>query len=467
MVSEAIYSQKLVYPAEEYHRYLDDPGSWKNVFGDGNYSMMFTGRAGSAKDTISSWVMNYDLKHSRTVIILDIKMEYPCNILCQCDVVLRNILIEHGLVGRGYKVILWLPYIKGMDENEHFQELLKLNHPNLEIRPFRILCSSLISEDSANMAMSKSQLQSMADKDMELSGNTRILNELREHMAKMKMAFDDKPLKGDDEDPGWDYINFDEMTTNGCINVISTFFMMGKNIVAATSFMIGILNELMTIGKGVHRYRSEKEVFSVIIPEVQIIMPKRVKALEAVVNTLKYSMLVGLLLMRSFGVRLRINLQNLSSLDPDMLSQSRIFVGKTWNPKDLNLLNIFGINKTDRYAMMRLRVGQFVDVMKKTKFSVVPYSHKARANEPFIKMMRQYYEDPSAFLFPTRNGYLTEIIDYKVLGGRFPMTVKAYNQRVKEWLNKQNPIDLHPIPENSPEDILDLDETFEQLKGVV
>lgn len=466
MVSDTIDPTKLIYPAEDYHRYIDDPPAWKKVFGDANYSLMFTGRTGSAKDTASSWVMNYDLKHGRTVIILDMKMEYPCNIFCQQDVVLRNLLLRHGLVGKGYRVILWLPYVKGMDENEHFLDLLKFNHPNIEIRPFRILKPSLVSEDSANMAMSKSQLQSMADKSIQLSGNTKVLNELREHMAKMKMAFDDEPLKAEDEDTGWEYIDFDRMSNNKKINVISTFFMMGTNIVAATSFMIGILNELMTIGKGVHRYRSEKEVFSVIIPEVQIIMPKRVKALEQVVNTLKYSMLVGLLLMRSFNVRLRINLQNLSSLDPDMLSQSRIFVGKTWNPRDLNLLNIFGISKTDRLTMMRLRTGQFVDVMKKTRFSVIPYSHKARANEPFIQMIRQYMDNPSSYLFPTRNGLLTEIIDYDILGGRFPMSVKEYNRRVNTWLSEQKPIEIQPIPENGPQEILDIEETYEDLKGV-
>ena len=57
--------------------------------------------------------------------------------------------------------------------------------------------------------------------------------------------------------------------------------------------MIGLLNELLTIGKGIHRYRSPDETFAILIPEVQIIMPKRVRALENVVNTLQYSMLVG------------------------------------------------------------------------------------------------------------------------------------------------------------------------------
>lgn len=448
-----------------YHKRISVPDSWRNIFQEGDESYLISGRSGSGKDTLTGYAINNDLAHGRTVIILDVKMEYPCSIFSQMDVVLKNLLIKQGLVGRGYKVNLWLPYIQGMEQNKHFMDLMQYHHPNLRIRPFRILKSNLISEDSANMAMSKSQIQSMADKSIQLTGNTRILNEIREHMAKMKMAFDDEPLISDDYDPGWEYINFDKMSTNKEINVISTFFMMGTNVVAATSFMIGILNELMTIGKGVHRYRSPKEVFSVVIPEIQIVMPKRVKALEQIVNTLKYSMLVGLLLMRSFGVRLRINLQNLSSLDPDMLAQSRIFVGRTWNPKDLNMLTLLGVKKQDKLAMLRLSIGQFVDVMSKRRCSVFPFCHKARANEPFVRMMKQYTKNPEYFLFPTRNGYLTEIIDYQSLGGRFPMTVHEYRGRVKHWLSKQKPRHLDPIDFIGRPDISNIDKTYQSLVG--
>ena len=263
-------------------------------------------------------------------------------------------------------------------------------------------------------------------------GQTRILNEFKEEMGKIKMAFDDEDLC--EKGCGWEYIDFDAMSVNKEINVISTFFMMGQNVVAATSFMIGLLNEFLTIGKGIHRYRSPDETFAILIPEVQIIMPKRVRALENVVNTLQYSMLVGLLLMRSFGVRLRINLQNLSSLPADMLSQTKIYAGRTRNPKDLNMLNIFGIKKRDRLTFLRLKTGDFVDIDKRLKFSVVPFCHKARENEPFVKMLKHYKEDPSEYLFETKHGFLTEIIDLHKIGGRFPMTVKEYNHRVKAWI---------------------------------
>lgn len=470
MSNPRLRSSKLVYPGRLVHNRLIHkygvPEEWSNMIKDSNYSMIGSGRTGSGKDALTQSIMNNDLKHNRTVIILDVKNEYPLSIFAQLDVTLKNILLKHGLVGRGYIVNLWIPYIKGMLENQHFMELLNYHHPNLRIRPFRLLKSSLISEDSANMAMSKTSLQSMADKNIKLKGSSAQLSALREHMAKMKMAFDDVPLKDPDEDTGWEYMNFDRMTNNKQINVISTFFMAGKNIVAATQFMIGILNELMTVGKGVHRYRDTDELFTVIVPEVQIIMPKRVKALDDIVNTLKYSMLTGLLLMRSFGTRLRINLQNLSSLDPDMLSQSRIFVGRTWNYKDLKVLGSVGINKRDQMLMTKLCVGEFVDVMSRKKFNIVPFSHKARENEPLVKVLREYQECPSKFLFETDNAFLSEVVDYKLFFDKRPLSVPEYERRVKLWIKDQPKFNLQEIPENSPEDILGLEETYKDLESV-
>lgn len=395
----------------------------------------------SGKDTLTLSAVNNDIHNGRTVIILDVKMEYPCAIFTQQDPTLRRLLIEQNRAGRGYKVNLWIPFVQGMEENKHFLELLNYHHPNLRIRPFRIFKPDLTSEDSANLAFSKTALQSMATKDNQLVGSTKVLNELREAMGRLKMGFDDENYHR--PNCGWEYIDFHEMTSNKEINVISTFFMVGKTIVPAVSFMIGILNELMTIGKGTDRLRGERDVFSVVIPEVQIIMPKGVKSLEQVVNTLSYSMLVGLLLMRSFDVRLRINLQNLSSLNPDMVSQSRLFVGKTWNIKDLNLLSHFGIPKSERERFLHLKTGQFADLMGRKLFSVIPYCHKAREKEPFLQMLKDWSEDPTQFLFPTPNGYLTEIIDTQEIEGKFPMTLKEYKKRVKAWIKRQEP---RPVP---------------------
>ena len=415
----------------------------------------------SGKDTLTGHIMNRDLENKRTVIVLDVKMEYPLSIFCQLDTVLRHILRKVGIVGRGYNVNLWIPYVQGLCENHHFRELLEYKHPNLKIRPFRILKENLISEDTANMAMSKTQIQSMADKTAKLSGTTRILNELREHMAKMKMGFDDENIW--EENCGWEYIDFNEMANNKQINVISTFFLTGTNVVAATSFMIGIMNELMTIGKGVHRNRRDDEVFTIVVPELQVIMPKRVKTLEQAVNTLSYSMLVGMLLMRSFYVRLRINLQNLSSINPDMLSQSRIFCGRTTNPKDLVLLNTQGVKRSEWSKVQSLKTGDFIDVINKKKFSCIPYCHKAREKEPLLKCLKLFRKYPSLFLFETQDALYSEIVNFKKIfyDGR-PLTVLEYERRMKNWLNSREEQTIKPLPDITT-DVMEIDDTLNQL----
>lgn len=465
-------SSKLVYPAafanELIVRKHGLPKEWTENLRDSNYSAIVTGRSGSGKDCLTQALMDNDIRYKRTIIIMDVKMEYPFSIFAQRDLVLKNILAEQGLIGRGYKVNLWIPYTQGLDKNEHFMRLLNLKHPNLRVRPFRILKSSLISEDTANMALGKTATQSLADKNVELKGSSKMTNEVKEQIAKMKLAIDDTDIS--DATCGWEYINFDEMSANGEVNVIATYFMMGMNAVAGISFMIAVMNELMTIGKSVHRQREESELFTIVIPEVQIILPKRVKALDAIVNTLKHSMMVGFLLMRSFGVRVRMNLQNMSALDPDMLSQSRLFFGRTRNPKDLNLLNIFGVNKSKRLEFMKLSVGNFIDVSTKKKFSVVPFSHKARENEYLVKALAEFNKFPSNFLYETETALFSEIVHHHSIFKGRPLTVSEYDRRVKDWLAAQPEAYIDEIDLQQAMDVDDIEvmaQRFEANMGAM
>ena len=398
----------------------------------------------SGKDSLTTFIMNLDSAYNRTVIVLDTKMEYPCAIFSQQDVVLRNLLVnKHRLVGRGYKTVLWIPYVEGLHKNEHFSELLTYHHPNLEVRPFRIRISDFASEDSYNMSLSKTELQSNT-RSGKLVGQSKVLNEIREETGR-RMGFDDYPMKEEGEETGWEYLDFEEITTNRKVNVVATFFM-SKSSLTATSYMIGILNDFLTIGKCINRIRGADELFTIIIPEVEIILPRGVKNLDQIVNTLKFSMRMGLKLMRSFGVRLRMNLQNLSALDPDMVSQSVPFAGRTWNPKDLNMLSIFGLSRKDRLLVSRSAVGTFHDVIHGRSFEAVPFSHKAREREYFVTMMRKYYADPSLFLFETENYFLSEIVEFEPFfwEGK-PLTVKEYNYRVKSWIALQKPRIIRPL----------------------
>ncbi|CAB1056313.1 hypothetical protein D1BOALGB6SA_1049 [Olavius sp. associated proteobacterium Delta 1] len=461
MVNPRLNSHKLVIPSSLYYRRTKIPKEWLDVIKDANFSILASGRTGSGKDSITTFVVNLDQALRRTVIVLDTKMEYPCAIFTQQDVVLRNLLIKHGLVGRGYKTVLWIPYVEGLEKNEHFQELISYHHPNLEIRPFRIRIADFTSEDSYNMSLSKTHLQAMARKDM-LIGQTKMLNEAREEMGR-RMGFDDFDLQEDG--CGWEYLDFEEITTNRKINVISTFFMF-KNTITATSYMIGLLNDFLSIGKSINRVRGKDELFTVVIPEVEIILPRGVKSLDQTVNTLKFSMRTGLKLMRSFGIRFRMNLQNLSALDPDMVSQSMPFAGRTWNPKDLNMLKIFGLSKKDCLMISRSRIGQFRDVIHGKDFSAVPLSHKAREMEYFVTMMRNYYSDPSLFLFETENYFLSEILDYEPLfwEGK-PLTVPEYNRRVGAWLEQHEPRGVLPIDYGIGEDAEGMDDHIENMEA--
>ena len=462
MVNPKLSSHKLVIPAVLYHRRTRIPEQWNKVLKDANYSILLSGRTGSGKDSLTTYVMNIDLHHGRTVVVLDTKMEYPCAIFCQQDVALRNLLLKNGLVGRGYKVMLWIPYVENLEENLHFKELLSYHHPNLEIRPFRVRIKDFASEDSYNMSLAKTHLQAQADKS-QLVGQSKMLNDAREEMGR-RMGFDDADVWS--EGCGWEYMDLETVTTNRLVNVISTFFM-SKNSITATSYMIGLLNDFLTIGKSINRVRSKEELFTITIPEVEIILPRGVKSLDQVVNTLRFSMRMGLKLMRSFGVRFRMNLQNLSALDPDMVSQSVPFAGRTWNPKDLNMLSIFGLSKKDRILISRSRIGQFRDVIHGKEFSAVPFSHKAREMEYFVTMMRQYYKDPSLYLFETENYFLSEIIDYQdfFYEGK-PLTVKEYNRRVKAWLASKSPRVVTPFDRAAYAQTTLMEDAVEMLRSV-
>ena len=418
----------------------------------------------SGKDGLTLYIINRDIVHNRTPIILDMKGEYAFSIFSQNDVVLKNLLLKNGLVGRGYKTILWIPYIIGMEEYEHIRTLLKLHHPNLEIRPFRILIGSFLSDDSYNMALAKTQLQALAADDEDYSGSSQKLNALKERMGEEKLMFDreSKWVPG----CGWEYINFDEITRNGCVNVITTQFL-STNSIAQTSFNIAVMNELLAISKGVNRVRAPDEVFSIVIPEIEALLPKNVKTLDDSVNTLKFSIRITLLVMRYYDVRLRMNLQNLSALDPGMVSQSILFTGKTWNPRDLKMLRIFNITRAETLKMADSPVGQFYKVIQKERFSVVPFSHKAREREYLITPLIQYKHDPSLFLFETKNNFLSEIVDYQeIFHEAKPLTVPEYNKRVKAWLRKQKDRPVPAILENSADQVSGAIDKYQEASGV-
>ncbi len=191
-------SHKLVYPASQYARRKPIPEKWRTVIGKADYSILISGRTGSGKDALTIFIMNVDLMFNRTPIVLDLKMEYAHNIFCQRDTVLCNLLLKNDMVGQGYPVILWIPYIQGMEKNGHFRELLNYHHPNLEIRPFRIRVSDFASEDSYNLSLQKTYLQSSADKS-KMIGQSKQINDIKDDIGR-RMGFDDQDQDKDKTD---------------------------------------------------------------------------------------------------------------------------------------------------------------------------------------------------------------------------------------------------------------------------
>ena len=459
MVNLNLKTPKLVVPASLYCRRLRLPVDWHKPIGDANYSAFFSGRTGSGKDVLTLFFMEIDLAYNRSVVVLDQKGEYTLSILGQNDVVLRNILIKNGLAGRGHRVVLWIPYVEGMEKFEAFQKLLRCHHPNLEIRPFRFFIDDFLSDDSYNMALAKTQFQSMALDDEDIGGSSGKSNEIKEKAAEKRMAID-REFKWF-EGCGWEYIQLDELTRNKKVNVITTQFM-STNTVAATSFNIAIMNELLIISKGVNRIRRPDEVFTIIIPEIEVLLPRTVTTLKNAVDILGHSIKVTLQLMRYYDVRIRANLQNLSALDPGMVAQAYLFAGKTWNVKDLRMLRLFNVSQTKINAMADLPIGNFYKVPGNGQVSVIPFCHKAREREYIVPVLDNWMRDPSTYLFETKNYFLAEPMNYpEIFYDGKKLTVQEYNRRMRNWIKRQPKRNLPSLMDRP---IRNTDELRESMK---
>lgn len=431
------YFKKPIITMKEYCKLSE--GGYKErdiILGDGNFSCIISGKSGSGKDTIMQSLMEVDLEQGRTPIIFDVKMEYPSSIFLQRDDKLIKILMDSNLLPTSHKIKLWIPYVAGLEKDKHFKRLLKYKHPNLEVIPFRILEEKLQSDDTKNFALGMTLLQSYAGKDAEtgqkLKGISKSILDYKTDIARKYMIFDSKNRRTDD--CNWEYLDFDALTRNKCVNIISFYFMIKGNTMTAISIMIGIVNEFLSIAMN---YR-EKE-FSIFIPELQLMLPRRVKQLEDTVNTLIFRLTIGFLLLRSFFCRARINLQNLTRLPEDLFSQSRIFIGRTLNPKDLTLLKYnFGFTPKWVSEIRCLPIGTFLDVERhgnKKLFHLVPKSHKALEKEPFLKLLVEHNFHPENFLYETPCYFLTDLNIFDNELDKF--SVYHYRKKVLEWVKSQ------------------------------
>lgn len=435
------YYRKPIWHLKKYTFGVDETyREQQAVFEDGNFSCVISGKSGSGKDTIQQSLLEVDLRQGRTPIVFDVKLEYPAIIFPQRDPALVRILHDNRLLPVSHDVIVWVPFINGLEKNKHFKKLLKYKHPKLQVRPFRILEQDLKSDDTKNFALGMSKMQSFAkdeEDNSQLRGMAKTYKEFKESVAQKYMIFDkaDRRPGPDKSACGWEYLDMEELTDNRKVNVVCFYFMIQHNTMTAISIMIALLNELLSIAM-----HEREQVFAIHIPELQIMLPKRIRQLEETVNTLLFRLTVGFLLMRSFYARARINLQNLSRLPEDLFSQSRLFIGGTRNPKDLQLLR-YNFGFPDRWVnkIRDLPVGTFCDVQRygsKKLFSLAPRSHKAREREPFVKMLQEFNSHPEHFLYETPNYFITDL-DLLDDTDRLQFSVGHYRRKVFEWIEAQ------------------------------
>ena len=444
MISNKYYGS-FVMNLNDYKGDVIEDKMREKVFGDANYSLICSGRTGSGKDALMMSVLDIDMEENRTAIIFDSKMEYPSCIFMQRDPNIKSILINKGIPPTSYKVNLWIPYTEGMFGNAHLNGLLKYKHPNLKIRPFRVRYKDIESNDTKTFALGLSELQSLDMHGMttKLTGTSARLKEFREEAASKVMIFDEDDRR--ESGCGSEYMDFNEMLVNKEVNVFSFYFMLKENTIVAIQTTTGLLNELISRGMD---YKPAKEVFTGYIPELQLIMPGGVKRLEQGSQMLKFRLKVGLLLMRSFHTRMRINLQNLSKLDSDMYSQANLYVGKTTNPRDISLLKkYYSFDRRWVNGLLSLSPGRFIDVQRNRTshklFTVAPRSHKAQEREHFLDQIKRFNERPEDFLYDTDVVNVTDLCN--IVPDGINMTVSQYGDAVRRWIREQPEQVIKPL----------------------
>lgn len=416
------------------------------VFGNADFSMIVSGASGSGKDAVSQAVLDIDMEQGRPITIIDMKMEYCSLLFPQQDPVLAKKLRERGLPPKSYRVNIWIPYTKGLEDDEHFKALLKCAHPRLRIRPFRILTDTLKSQDTKTwmLGMTASQAQAEAGKLQDkLHGSSQKGSQFRKEVAYKVLILDDYDLHRNKENPqkdGWEYLNFNDLWRPKAVNVFSFYFAKTTNEMVAISMAMGIFNELLARAMGLH-----KNVLAIYIPELQLLIPRGVKQLDEQVKALQFKLKHGFLLMRSFGARVRLNLQNLSALDPDLFSQSRIFCGRTQNPKDLRLFRQeFRFPEYQMEKIMNLPVGQFFDLNRREFFSVVPQAHKARSQELFVRIFKKFSYNPENFLFQYYNVHASDVMTF-FWQKSVSLDVNSYRKLSKAYFRQLRKKNKHKI----------------------
>lgn len=411
-------------------RYGEDYEQSKKVFKDGNFHAIMCGKTGSGKDSISQALIDVDVEQGRTIIIIDLKGEYTTLCFPQQDTVLKNILHKNNVITKSYEVQTFCPYAYDTYDDEDFREQLNINYPKRKFRPFRLWQKELTSQDTKNSILGLSKLQTFADtpEARGMLGASRQGLMLKEKAGRKFMIMDDYDLRS--EGCGWEYLDFKELLTNQKINVIDLFYMYTTNKLSAISTAIGIMNEVLS-----RAMRQKSGEIALYIPEIQLLQPEGVKYLEDQVKMLMANLIHSFLLMRSFGCKNRINLQNLFRLNKSIFNQANIYCGRTQSSADIKILRQIVPDHVLR-KIKELPVGKFYSVEDRTFFSVVGKAHKAGQNQNFLTLYKQFYANPENFLYNYHGVYSSDIMDS--FTDKKMLTVNNYKAECRAWLKELN-----------------------------
>lgn len=391
------------------------------------------GKTGYGKDGLSQVQLDIDMHEGITPIIFDVKREYPLLMFLQQDPLLAKKLREKWVLPISYKINYFIPYTSGLEKDKEFKKLLRIKHPKISVRPFRININDIQSYDTKTWMLQMTQSQALA-KDEELkeklSGISKKSQEFKESVGKKVLILDEYNMHKNKEKPsldGWEYLNFEEVLSCQRINVFDFSFMFKDSNLVATSTGVGMLNEFLS-----RAMNPRKNMFSIYITEWQLWTPEGISQLEGQVKALKYRVSQGGFLMRSFYCRMRINLQNLNAINTNISSQYSIYLTRTENTKDLRILRQdYRVPEHHIQKIMNLRPGMYYDLSKRQFFTVTPKAHKARGQETLLKAYKTFRRNPENFLFYYEQCYMSDILEY--FWKEKTIDMKLYRRKAKEY----------------------------------
>lgn len=384
--------------------------------------IMIVGASGAGKDTLGFDIVVVDYYSKRNIIIFDVKGEY---IGCALPNIKLKFQKKMHLLPQGLPVTVWIPINKRILENKRFIEFLKLVHPNIDFRPFRILQEDLTSQDALDMAMQLSQLQAGAmAAGMKGYGPSGGWLKHKQEIAEKVMFFDFKEGKWDN----CEYIDFKEMFKNNRINIIDCSWALNVSTANAANTMVAILSEILSVSQTVLKKTA------IYILEIGVMAPEeassRFQDVAGNVHT-KIGQLARI--ARSASVRMRLISQKYSDYKVGTQANiGEIYCGRLAGKELDQVVSAYGLTPDQEYTIRNLRIGEFATLRKWTvKSFPSPPQYKPDEGETGYEILKQWHKDPLKFNVK-KFGYSISDLSYVDVH----MTEDEFLRRTQIWIKK-------------------------------